>query len=365
MTEGHRTRKGKNYGSERVLYTDAETGARIVQLTSFPTIGMNLYFEQCSFTADSQRLIFYSQRAADRDAPFDVFRADVDGTNLVRLTDRDDVGGLVLAPKAAKAFFSAGSEVRSVDLETFKEETLAHFEGFHSFASSLGGISSDEGNYYAYLHREEERYALVRVATDGKGGEVLYEGFNLTHVNVDPKTGTVAFGERAPDETKNWLMNPDGSNLRRFTFEKFAHCSWWGQTGAWQGCYLPPDRGICIYREGGEKEEVIVSGSRYFWHSGSSPDGEWIVADTNWPDEGIFLVHVPSKRSGLVCRSRSSNGHPQWTHPHPSISPDGNYVLFNSDRPGISQVHLATIPEGLKERLVKGDVTVRDRTLCV
>jgi hypothetical protein len=36
---------------------------------------------------------------------------------------------------------------------------------------------------------------------------------------------------------------------------------------------------------------------------------------------------------------------PQWTHPHPSFSPDEQMVVFTSDRGGHPQVYVAEIPE--------------------
>jgi oligogalacturonide lyase len=34
---------------------------------------------------------------------------------------------------------------------------------------------------------------------------------------------------------------------------------------------------------------------------------------------------------------------PQHTHPHPSFSPDGQHVVYTSDRSGFAQVYEVTI----------------------
>jgi oligogalacturonide lyase len=34
---------------------------------------------------------------------------------------------------------------------------------------------------------------------------------------------------------------------------------------------------------------------------------------------------------------------PQWTHPHPSFSPDGKYVVYTSDVSGHSQVYVVAV----------------------
>jgi hypothetical protein len=72
-------------------------------------------------------------------------------------------------------------------------------------------------------------------------------------------------------------------------------------------------------------------------------------------------VHVPTGRYRPLCYPRSSQGHPQWTHPHPQFSPDGSMVLFNSDRTGICQIYLAFLPDDLRERVRTGQLSVQER----
>jgi hypothetical protein len=102
--------------------------------------------------------------------------------------------------------------------------------------------------------------------------------------------------------------------------------------------------------EGDAEPEKIVAGP-YFWHSASTLDGEWIVADTNWPDEGLQLVHVPTRSFTFLCESSASGVDGIGGHPEPNISPDGKVVIWTSDRTGIAQVYVALVPEGMREAL--------------
>ncbi len=140
----------------------------------------------------------------------------------------------------------------------------------------------------------------------------------------------------------------------------FAHSTFLGRSPEIQGCALPPDRAILRLAVGQEKPRRVACGP-YFWHSASTLDGEWIVADTNWPDVGLQLVHVPSGRFGTLCFPQSSMGHPQWSHPHPQFSPDGRSVVFTSDATGIPQVFLARVSDEIRERTAAGELTVLDR----
>jgi hypothetical protein len=140
----------------------------------------------------------------------------------------------------------------------------------------------------------------------------------------------------------------------------FAHSTFLGRSAEVQGCALPPDRALLRIAPGEETPRRIASGP-YFWHSASTLDGEWIVADTNWPDAGLQLVHVRTGRFGPLCYPGSSEGHAQWSHPHPQFSPDGRSVVFTSDATGVPQVYLVRVSDELRERVSAGNLTVRDR----
>ncbi len=84
-----------------------------------------------------------------------------------------------------------------------------------------------------------------------------------------------------------------------------------------------------------------------------------MVADTNFPDIGLQLfdavdgVGIPTPIAHPEATSMGAhwagpfpyeNGPievnaPQHTHPHPSFSPDGRYVIYTSDRTGNAQLY--------------------------
>jgi hypothetical protein len=68
-----------------------------------------------------------------------------------------------------------------------------------------------------------------------------------------------------------------------------------------------------------------------------------------WADRDI-----PNKRQELLVHPGNAAGHPQWTHPHPQFSPDGQMVLYNSDVTGICQIDLAHMPDEMRDRLSQG-----------
>jgi hypothetical protein len=163
----------------------------------------------------------------------------------------------------------------------------------------------------------------------------------------------------AGTELTLWNTDEDGRDARLICPFQFAHATLLGKTSIIQGCGRPPERCVWIVAEGRQPERLVQG--VYFWHSGASFDGEWIVADTNWPDAGLQLIHVPSRRFGTLCHARATQDHVEFGHPHPALSQDGRIAIFRSDRTHVSQVYVALIPDEFRERIKSGDLSNPDK----
>jgi len=103
------------------------------------------------------------------------------------------------------------------------------------------------------------------------------------------------------------------------------------------------DGGVYSVAPGDEEAELLVK-MEGFCHISASAGGKYFVVD----DMRTGRLYVGSTSTGKVlplCESRASCGRPQYTHPHPYITPGNCYVIFNSDRTGICQVYAAALPE--------------------
>ena len=139
----------------------------------------------------------------------------------------------------------------------------------------------------------------------------------------------------------------------------FAHATLLGKTSMLQGCGLPPERCIWVVEEGKEPEKLVQG--PYFWHSGASFDGEWIVSDTNFPDQGLQLVHVPTQYFRTLCHPGATEDHVEYGHPHPALSQDGRVAVFRSDRTNVSQVYIAHITDEFRESVKAGELDGSNR----
>jgi Tol biopolymer transport system component len=100
----------------------------------------------------------------------------------------------------------------------------------------------------------------------------------------------------------------------------------------------------------GEEKARVVAKGYYFSHPNASRDGRFFVSD-ELPSGRVVVGSFRTGRTQVLCESGSSFGRPQYTHPHPYLSPDNRWVVSNSDRTGIPHVFAARVPDGLLESL--------------
>lgn len=100
---------------------------------------------------------------------------------------------------------------------------------------------------------------------------------------------------------------------------------------------------INLADEGGPSSEQLVSEGDRDWHCNISRDGDWAVVDTmgpsdmpgapspEWLKDGarsdVMVVNMRTGARRLLSRSSFMIKHP-W-HPHPHISPDNKWVIYN------------------------------------
>jgi len=367
--------------SERITMIDPTTGIKVVQLTSYPVPSWNLLYNWPSVTPDNRRVVFTSQRYAGRTAPWDVWRCDTDGLNLFQLTDRGDEPQ-TLPPTAALG--PDGESVYSVwhhdcvfcriDLETGRLEELCDLMPLRgSERASFGYMAFSPSGRHAFLARFAVPVSSGCVKIDLATGVAdtidlggLFTGCDQARGRlafmaspqdvgvIERPDGTRMLGRTDPASSDMWTTDEEGGDPRFLCPNLFAHYAFVGKTSAMQGCGRPPERCIWFCEEGKDPEKLVQG--PYFWHSGPSFDGEWIVADTNWPDMGLQLVHVPTRHFRTLCHPRASLGHPQEGHPHPSLSRDGRVAVFGSDRTGVRQVYVAYVTDEFRESVKAGEL---------
>jgi len=343
------------YSMERIPRTDPVTGVRMMQLTSYPVLSQTLYYHCPSITPDSKTLVFITYPGGGRYTTPDAWRVNLDGTDLRPVTNRQGLTGFVLSPDGKMVYAQDGGTLIAADMEGEgrKHEEIGHIDKVELGATLLGSVTGDGRWYVSTALMKDGLTALVRYATDGSEAKVLLTAEYLSHVQVDQSgDGRILFV--APPDSQGrsmWITDMDGSNRRTLDLRhSTGHFVWFGKTGRVLSTVNEPFGSILDTAEGEEKPRLIAKGG-HFWHAAGSDDGKWVISDTNWPDIGLILVNVETGTWAPLCHPGASEGHPQWSHPHPMFSPDGKYVVFNSDRTGVGQVYVAEVPGSLKEQL--------------
>ncbi|MYK16589.1 hypothetical protein F4055_00255 [Candidatus Poribacteria bacterium] len=370
--------KASVHPSELREFQDSQTNAHIYQLTNDISINHNLYFLTSSFTPDQAHLIFTSYRSGKPN----FFKLEFPNGDIVQLTDADDIHGYsgVISKDGTELFYTQADAIKAIHLDTLEERVLAEFPN-----GSLGecSVSADERFIVTAMKRDDKSHITV-TATDGSGGEVIYTSPDQTiiHPQFHPKhPDLIAYsGDPAP---RMWTIKRDGTeNLSLYQHDNnefLVHETFLGSLDELIVTHWP----YALRRMSLETLQIQTIADFNAWHIASNRAGTKVLCDTVHPDIGLRLVDVETGEHTPICYPQSSsNGSqwktdryalaedwaaaqqtgdrekalswmemkvdtvygPQWTHPHPSFSPDESAVVYTSDVSGHSQVYVAVIP---------------------
>lgn len=356
--------------SERTEFRDPRTGARVIQLTQQPCINHPLYYLVNSFTPDSRGLVFASNRAGR----YDLYLADVADGALRRLTDLPGVAPFSGNVVGSDVYFTTSAgQVHRLDLFEGSDRVVAERAG-----CGLGEVTINAtGELGCTLVTRGGRAGLLVFRTDGSASHVILDGVRaLYHPQFHPVDPGQLIYSADPPDPRLWTVRVDGREDRCFfrnrPDEWFVHETFLGRT----------DRVAVVCWHRGIREVDLRSGAirpiRDFsaWHISSNADGSRLVCDTHLPDLGLCLVNTATGEVQPLCLSRATNQGrqwpeprplsadgeapgwatmteqvsaesaygPQWSHPHPSFSPDDRWVSFTSDHTGTPQVYVVEVP---------------------
>jgi oligogalacturonide lyase len=381
---------GRMYAPEWRDYRDPLTGRRVRQLTDSSSEDYHLYFYNPSITPDGKYLIFISERTGLSN----LFRLDLKSGQIVQLTDTrpvraeywpftepiQGVGACLpaVSNRGQEVFYFEGNDLFAVEIESLKQRQLLSLTSDRR-SSMLQTNASGETLVFAtwdesmFMERSQRAYAgekfpdeqffqettstIVRVeAATGNAEEVFCkEKFWINHVHVNPYNSDLILfcHEYSALSDRMWLLNVANGQYQPIpvqgTDEWYQH-EFWSHDGqricfhggsaqdATQGfcgwCDLDGDSYIKAYH---------YTSGRAYAHYNLHPDGQTMVTDGEARPGCISKVHL---RDGaqvfeILCRHDSYTfGDDQRCHPHPSFTPDGQQVIFTSNRTGSSNIYI-------------------------
>lgn len=361
---------------------DQETGHEVIRLTPPHIVCHRNYFYQKCFTRDGSKLIF----GGAFEGHWNYYLLDLNRQQATQLTEGagdNTFGGFLADDDKSLWYVKNNRELRRVDLASLEEHVTYEVDDAwvaygtwvaNSDCSQLVGIEIKKSDWQPltdwskfrafYFTQPECRLIKVDLRT-GERKVILQEKRWLGHPLFRPfDDNTVAFcheGPRDAIDARMWLINADGSNLRKVRQhapgESFTHEFW------------VPD-GYALYYVAHKENDP----QRYLFsadpqslenrqlmaippcsHLMSNHDGSLIVGDGSPHNTGDISLNDPfiwvfdSKKGTqkAVCQHNTSwkvlDGDRQVTHPHPSFSPDDKWVLYTSDEEGMPALYLCAV----------------------
>lgn len=361
--------------------TCPESGAQVIQLSSAAYVHTHIYPESPVFTPDSRRFIY--RRFQGLDGPAQVWACDLADLSLAPLTDPGTLSSPSVTPDGTSMVYVAVRgerefEVRRVSLETGEDESIALVAG-HRKPYPLSTISPDSRLFVAGVWAKSGLWGLLRVDLRTGVHRVIHEAHDIfnPHMQFEPGEGRDILVQHnrggkldeqgvivdlvGEEGATFYLVDRDGSNKRTLSIGKphsapaQGHQCWIGATKRILSTLGTTEEeaekiGNLVTIGEGDARPTIIARGHSFGHPNASRDGRFWVSDVT-PSGDIYVGSIRTGRMRLLCRSGSSFGSPQYTHPHPCFSPDAKTVLFNSDRTGLGQIHAARLPDGLLDGL--------------
>jgi len=359
--------RGSIYPGESSTFQDPRTGAVIRQVTRHESIHHQPFFIIPAYDDAMQRLIFVSHRTGRPE----IFAEDRASGNLIQLTDMDAIGEYSVYPShdGRYVYFTAGSGAYRVHTTTYEIDELVNFgeatlrgSGMIADATGTTALSHDD-HWWAIRFTQEGQACLAIIDTVSGTWDVILRRDSVAHMIFCPDDPTLLY-YAGPLTDRVWCINRDGRNNRRLyqrqPGEWITHEVW--IPGTRELAFVDWPHGIrCVHVDTGVIRRVTSFNA---WHAVCNRDGTLMVADTNFPDIGMQLFN-PRDAIGtptVLCYPEASsmgehwNGPfpydkgpikvyaPQHTHPHPSFSPDGKFIVYTSDKTGFAQVYEVEVP---------------------
>jgi oligogalacturonide lyase len=377
-------------------FTDPRTGARVRQVTNHPSIHHHPFYYLPAYDDAMMRLFFVSHRTGRSEIWCEI-RATGE---LQQLTDQSEIGEWSVHPSHDGRFvyYTAGQGAWRVATDTGKAERLVDFGGLAGREAGMVGAAmgtttlSHDDRYWAVPVKIGARFRFIVIDTRTGRHETILEADTIGHPEFHPSDNAL-LRYAGSYKQRIWVINRDGTGNRLVydrqplakpgQYEWIVHETWNLGTMANGGSRMtdlkpetrnlkPTSREIitanwphgCI---GIDIDTGAVRPVCSFnaWHPSINRQGTLMCTDTTFPDIGLQLFDprdgVGQPRTLCFPGATNEGKHwdtdhcpyddedykqgkwkvyaPQHTHPHPSFSPDGRWVIFTSDRTGHSQVY--------------------------
>ena len=345
------------------LETDDATGVEVFELSDPKRIADNVYGEQPYSSSDGTRIAVR------------YFGDEGKGTELAIIDLESGEEQTVLPDMAPFPAFNAwsdwlyyhvptsdGSLLKRTHFHTLKQEDVLPLPG--DLGRYSYGTVSPDGRWYAVsVYREGGVSAVILFDIETGSHRAIAQPtdeflFKHEQFSLDGRNRVLIQANEMPNVKRVQLgwMETDGEGVtwmaadRPHTPRPTGHECWIGRgDGVLFSTAL--DEGdatnLWVAHVGEKSPRRCTTGSPSYGHVSASACGTYWIADTG-AEEGVPIYAGSFETDGrrIIVRSRTVMGREQWTHAHPYLTPDKQWLVYNSTWRGTPQVYGARIPEG-------------------
>ncbi|RLG94150.1 hypothetical protein DRO37_06435 [Candidatus Bathyarchaeota archaeon] len=375
--------------TEAIIHENFDlSGSQIIQITSAPIISNNIYCEQSYCTPDGERFAFIRVSYSSGIPITSLWVCDIHSRQIAMVEPK-------IEPSVANCKYTGiiyyivsrngRRDLVRLSLEDFEREVV--FDMSDVPLKRIQSISPDQRyavGTYIPLDTIKDGHATPQIIRlDFKTGEwrVIHEKTDIinTHLQYEPSRGEDILVQHnrgalldrygniirlVGDEGATlYVIDNNGGNYRQlpvgkpYTNPVTGHECWIGDTGevlltivsSWKEAMRHGN--VLAVKPGDKKARVVYKGYRIS-HISASRDGRFFVGDVpSVKGKPIIIGSIKTGRGMILCYSGSEGGTSQYNHPHPYLTGDNGWVIFNSDATGVPQIYIASVPEELLESL--------------
>jgi oligogalacturonide lyase len=359
---------GKTFQSEARSWIDPETGYEITQWTGDNGNNWHLYVYVNSFI-DENNVVFFS----DRNGYDNLYKIDLTDGEVTQLTDGEDIRYRTWHwPAQRKLWYISGKTLFEMNTDTFESRVVHTFNEIEPLSFTVtadaqwfvfsanknpGFTENHSTGPYAIFKLDLERTEIVQISPD--------LGFIISHLQANPVDPTLIsycwqhrYRKGSPGIVGNtpqriWWINIDGTDGGPVGVQEFGihrtHEFWYpdGSRIGYAARYVyGPHTGeqfIGSSTYDGSDHYMIAAPVR-FAHSQVLQGNRYWIADY-YDGYNLVLFELGDREivNTDILFEHGSSWEEQQSHPHPQFSPDGKYVLFTTDKSGISNLYTVTV----------------------
>lgn len=359
---------GQKYPCEAKFYTDKETGAEVIRVTSARCNSSHIYFTNNSLYDNNTKLLILS----DRSGTPNFYGVDLETYEMTQVSDLPEVKwpnhpclfeGIVDGVRNYVYFFFEDDLLR-IDLMTYEQKVI--YTKPSDYRRHVVSVCNDSDYVYTSIYRASDMYErvpgqpyapkplskIIKVKYDGSEYKEIWEEMNwIAHVNVSPtdqhKITFCHEGTWNCVDNRIWGMDTETGKVWAIKDPQGAivgHEFWYqdGKRIGYHGHLNGKRTFATCYFDGTPIQSTEFEGDT--GHT-FALDEKLIVGDGGAAGHFLRLWRLEGDAYAApraLCR-HDSTFKTQSCHVHPRFFPDGNTIVFTSDKGGYDQVYLVKV----------------------